>query len=243
MRGPIDVVAPYFPLARTSDVGSRSASPRSTPHKDPTHQEWERRRRSPVWSTVSLPPERSQMDHEVRELSTSACPISFPIQHPDVESDGHDEYPPHVEASSPTASSRSTLGSFSMGPWRVTPYRDRAPPSQSECSEPASPGQAGAKYVDTNTPARGSPLPDRPSEHDVRVFLTRSKGRLGYGAETLRDDDQVWVFAGARIPFIIRPKPHGRGCFELVGEAYVHGIMYGEAVQGREGKFVNVVLE
>ncbi len=40
--------------------------------------------------------------------------------------------------------------------------------------------------------------------------------------------DQVWVVKGGNIPLILRPKNKR---FMLIGEAYVHGIMRGEAVQ------------
>ncbi len=45
--------------------------------------------------------------------------------------------------------------------------------------------------------------------------------------------DQVWIIKDARVPFILRPVP-GSDDFELVGESYVHGVMRGEAVEGRQ---------
>lgn len=65
-----------------------------------------------------------------------------------------------------------------------------------------------------------------------RLFYT-SKGYLGLGPALLQAGDIVSVLAGGTIPFVLRrdsrSSPSKRR-FQLVGEAYVHGIMYGEAV-------------
>jgi hypothetical protein len=58
------------------------------------------------------------------------------------------------------------------------------------------------------------------------LFVT-SSGHLGNGTESLEVGDEVWVLAGAPVPFLLRPVRHGG--YRLVGEAYVHGIMHGEA--------------
>jgi hypothetical protein len=42
----------------------------------------------------------------------------------------------------------------------------------------------------------------------------------------------VWILSGARVPFVLRQVDvNGESRYELVGEAYVHGMMYGEAVK------------
>jgi hypothetical protein len=38
--------------------------------------------------------------------------------------------------------------------------------------------------------------------------------------------DILCIFLGGNVPFILRPL--GDGSYELVGEAYVHGVMDGE---------------
>ncbi|KAK3658343.1 hypothetical protein LTR56_001754 [Elasticomyces elasticus] len=73
------------------------------------------------------------------------------------------------------------------------------------------------------------------------LFITTERRYLGYGPDSVQIGDQVWILAGGKVPFILRPKVNGR--FELVGEAYVHGIMHGEAVLGREKDFTDVVVE
>ncbi|KAI8713807.1 HET domain-containing protein [Fusarium sp. LHS14.1] len=62
-----------------------------------------------------------------------------------------------------------------------------------------------------------------------KLFMTES-GLFGLGLKSLGQDagskDEVWVLMGARVPFILR---HVEGSkYRVVGEAYVHGIMYGE---------------
>jgi hypothetical protein len=59
------------------------------------------------------------------------------------------------------------------------------------------------------------------------LFFTR-KGYMGLGPNCLRVGDIVCVLFGATVPFILRPKYN---YYQLVGEAYVHGIMEGEAMQ------------
>ncbi|KAF2454933.1 heterokaryon incompatibility protein-domain-containing protein [Lineolata rhizophorae] len=59
-----------------------------------------------------------------------------------------------------------------------------------------------------------------------RFFLT-SKGYMGVGPPTLRDGDRVCVLYGGIVPFLLRLRD---GHWKLVGEAYVHGLMDGEAV-------------
>lgn len=61
-----------------------------------------------------------------------------------------------------------------------------------------------------------------------RPFITEN-GYVGLGPEHLDKDDAVVVFLGARFPYILR-KSLLVG-WTLVGEAYVHGIMYGEFME------------
>ncbi|KAK2062316.1 heterokaryon incompatibility protein [Colletotrichum caudatum] len=66
-----------------------------------------------------------------------------------------------------------------------------------------------------------------------RPFLTDS-GYLGLGGRSIEEGDGVWVVAGCPSPLVLREMPvssiTGPFCYRLVGEAYVHGIMHGEAV-------------
>ncbi|RSM07899.1 hypothetical protein CDV31_008391 [Fusarium ambrosium] len=73
-----------------------------------------------------------------------------------------------------------------------------------------------------------------------RVFRTQ-QNYLGNGPGAARPGDQVWVLAGGRVPFVLRPQEE-KGKFELVGDAYVHGIMHGEAVSQTDGKMEAITL-
>jgi hypothetical protein len=62
-------------------------------------------------------------------------------------------------------------------------------------------------------------------------FITRS-GYIGIGPAQTRDGDQVWVFNGGNVPFVMRKlETEKMECLQLTltGDAYVHGIMDGEA--------------
>lgn len=74
-----------------------------------------------------------------------------------------------------------------------------------------------------------------------RRFFRTDDQRLGMGMQTMRAGDQIWLLAGGRVPYILRPLENGH--YEFHGEAYVHGIMMGEAWPGHEDVLADVVLE
>ena len=61
-----------------------------------------------------------------------------------------------------------------------------------------------------------------------RIFWT-GKGYLGIGAQTLGNDDEVWILGGADKLMVLRKLRSGS--YTLIGEAYLHGVMHGEAAQ------------
>jgi hypothetical protein len=67
-----------------------------------------------------------------------------------------------------------------------------------------------------------------------RRLLCSSHGLLGLGPMSTAQDkdckDEIWLLGGARVPFILRQLEDGG--YKIIGEAYVHGLMYGEAVEG-----------
>jgi hypothetical protein len=78
-----------------------------------------------------------------------------------------------------------------------------------------------------------------------RLFRT-AKSYLGLGPLSVQPGDQVWLFLGARIPFVLR-KVSDEGSWKsdhrkFVGEAYVHGIMDGEALREKKIDFQPVTL-
>ena len=74
----------------------------------------------------------------------------------------------------------------------------------------------------------------------VRRLFRTGKDFLGNGPRSLEVDDQVWVLAGAKVPFVLRPLENGR--YQVVGQAYVHGIMHGEALRFNDFKMVDINL-
>ncbi|KAK9441676.1 hypothetical protein VB005_06318 [Metarhizium brunneum] len=62
----------------------------------------------------------------------------------------------------------------------------------------------------------------------LRPFLTRSC-YVGVGSESLREHDSVWIIPGSRVPLILREV--NIGTFQVIGGAYVHGFMKGEALK------------
>jgi hypothetical protein len=62
----------------------------------------------------------------------------------------------------------------------------------------------------------------------LRAFLTMQK-YFGVGSESLRENDEIWIVAGSRVPLALRQA--GQGSFRIVGGAYIHGFMHGEALE------------
>lgn len=57
-----------------------------------------------------------------------------------------------------------------------------------------------------------------------RIFKT-DKGYIGIGPGIGEVGDKIALVKGGKMPFVVRPKA---GEWELIGDAYVHGIMNGE---------------
>ncbi|KAF7512731.1 hypothetical protein GJ744_000298 [Endocarpon pusillum] len=63
-----------------------------------------------------------------------------------------------------------------------------------------------------------------------RRFGTTSKQYMGLFPAGTKVGDQICVFLGGHIPFVVRPSETS-GAFQLIGECYVHGIMDGEVMK------------
>ena len=59
------------------------------------------------------------------------------------------------------------------------------------------------------------------------LFVTHD-GFLGMGPHSMTKKDEVWVMEGGTHPFVLRPIDSDAMVYQLVGECYVSGIMYGE---------------
>jgi hypothetical protein len=60
-------------------------------------------------------------------------------------------------------------------------------------------------------------------------FCTTDRGKIGWIPCNAQTEDKICIFSGSRAPFIIRKREDG--CYSLIGDAYIHGIMHGEAVE------------
>ncbi|KAI4945584.1 hypothetical protein J4E91_007927 [Alternaria rosae] len=59
-----------------------------------------------------------------------------------------------------------------------------------------------------------------------RLFVTK-QGYIGIGPVEARSHDTVFIISGCNFPIILRPR---KNMFAVVGEAYMHGFMAGEAL-------------
>ena len=59
-----------------------------------------------------------------------------------------------------------------------------------------------------------------------RMIRTEGKRHIGMASGDVRLKDEVWLLEGSKVPLIIRRE--GKNGV-LIGDAYIHGIMYGEA--------------
>ncbi|KAI1120346.1 heterokaryon incompatibility protein-domain-containing protein [Nemania abortiva] len=67
------------------------------------------------------------------------------------------------------------------------------------------------------------------SMHKKRRLFLGSSGCLGLAPLATKRGDHVCLFFGGRVLYVIRPVPNGR--FTFVGECFVYGLMYGEAME------------
>jgi hypothetical protein len=63
---------------------------------------------------------------------------------------------------------------------------------------------------------------------DNRRFFVTRRGFFSLGPSVLREGDICGVLFGRTVPFILRRKGTG---YLLLGEAYLHGVMRGEAIE------------
>ncbi|XPS98678.1 hypothetical protein M3J09_007874 [Ascochyta lentis] len=60
-----------------------------------------------------------------------------------------------------------------------------------------------------------------------RTFFITEQGRMGWAPKNSMPGDVIAVLTGGRVPIVLRPN---QGCYAVVGDAYVHGVMDGEAM-------------
>ena len=105
----------------------------------------------------------------------------------------------------------------------------KKPPVVASSQAPA-PGPIGDSkvFIDHwSIPAKGS-----------RFFITK-EGRMGLGPKSLQPGDGITILSGARYIYCVRSKSHQ---YQLVGHAYVYGLMNGEGLDGEDGGFEEIEL-
>lgn len=66
-----------------------------------------------------------------------------------------------------------------------------------------------------------------------RCFFRTVQGYVGLGPRTILAGDRVMLLHGAHVPYAFRHLPKDpETVFDFVGEAYLHGFMYGEGLAG-----------
>jgi hypothetical protein len=77
-----------------------------------------------------------------------------------------------------------------------------------------------------------------------RKFFTTEHKRYGIGPQTIQQGDLIFLFAGGRIPYILRPSQSiGKTTFTFVGECYCHGLCEGQAFSESDVVWQRVQLE
>jgi hypothetical protein len=72
-----------------------------------------------------------------------------------------------------------------------------------------------------------------------RPFLS-AKGYAGLAPDHAEEGDIAVIFSGAKFPYILRNLKDGT--YQFIGEAYVHGIMYGDLMSRNETEMEEFVL-
>ncbi|KAK8206960.1 heterokaryon incompatibility protein-domain-containing protein [Phyllosticta capitalensis] len=65
-------------------------------------------------------------------------------------------------------------------------------------------------------------------------FVKTSRGYIGLIDKSVSKGDLICLLSGGSVPYVLRPVPGEEGKFQFIGEAYIEGIMYGEAMEGKE---------
>lgn len=73
-----------------------------------------------------------------------------------------------------------------------------------------------------------------------RSFIITSKGYIGLAPLKTEIGDEVIVLEGGNVPFVLRVLVGGG--YQLIGEAYVNGIMEGEAIEGKRPEDMKIVV-
>jgi hypothetical protein len=71
-----------------------------------------------------------------------------------------------------------------------------------------------------------------------RCFTTARHRYFAVGPQSLQAGDGVFLLEGGRVPFVLRHVANIE--YKIVGECYVHGIMHGQALRGKDFQWQNI---
>ena len=74
-----------------------------------------------------------------------------------------------------------------------------------------------------------------------RNFCLSLEGRIGWVPRAAQTGDIISLMRGSPVPIIIRPTQQ-KNSYLMIGQAYIHGVMDGEAVAGKEDQFQRIQL-
>lgn len=64
-----------------------------------------------------------------------------------------------------------------------------------------------------------------------RQLTVSTNGLLGLVPFSAKSGDEIYLLAGGQVFYVLRPSVEENGNFRLIGEAYIHGLMDGEALE------------
>ncbi|KAK3385781.1 heterokaryon incompatibility protein-domain-containing protein [Podospora didyma] len=76
-----------------------------------------------------------------------------------------------------------------------------------------------------------------------RCFCKTESGRMGQAPALARVGDVFCVVLGAEVPYVLRPHPEKEGTYTLLGDAYLRGVMQGEALTDSRYETVDISIE
>lgn len=89
----------------------------------------------------------------------------------------------------------------------------------------------------------------RPAESRWRVSMMMfgtTEGYMGRESNSIEEGDTIWIIKGSDVPLAVRELPsyaaNNAPQYQFLREAYVHGVMHGEALAGREPEWETLCL-
>jgi hypothetical protein len=76
-----------------------------------------------------------------------------------------------------------------------------------------------------------------------RCFVTTTNERFGWVSRTAKPEDKLCSFQGSRVLYVIRPISEVDRTYELVGDAYIHGMMDEEPFLIEDLEIQTVILK